>query len=328
MQEQTIQQQTIPPLDFWRVIGKRKKLIFWLTIATALTTAVCSLFMQNIYEAKAVITTVSERDTSSSAAMEMLGASGLGSMADIAGVALPGGQKLILLESYLKSNIVREKVIVKNDLLPVLFRKRWDAEKKEWKQAGFLTRALRAVSRAIGPDDKTKGRPGGGDNPTVSDGLRLFDKMVTVKSNVKANTLTVIVDYRDPVIAADLVTYILDELQDHVSEEKKRSANENRDFLKGQLVKAVEPITRQKIYSLLSKQIETALMAEVKGNIFNIIDPPRVPDRKVKPERTLLVILSVVISLFIGVYLALFLEKREQFRISRQKKQAMEDRGQ
>jgi uncharacterized protein involved in exopolysaccharide biosynthesis len=328
MQEQTTQQQTIPPMDIWRVIGKRKKLIFWLIIVTALTTAVCSLFMQNIYEAKAVITTVSERDASSSAAMEMLGASGLGSMADIAGVALPGGQKLILLESYLKSNIVREKVIEKNDLLPVLFAKRWDAEKKAWKPAGFLTRARRAVSRTIGPDDKTKGKPGGDDSPTVSDALRLLDKMVTVKSNAKANTLTVIVDYRDPVIAADLVTYILNELQDHVSEEKKRSANENRDFLKGQLVKAVEPITRQKIYSLLSKQIEIALMAEVKGNIFNVIDPPRVPDRKVGPQRAQLVILSAVISLFIGMYLALFLEKREQFRISLQKKQKPVDNSQ
>jgi uncharacterized protein involved in exopolysaccharide biosynthesis len=270
--------------------------------------------MPNIYQAKAVITTASERDNSPSAALQMLGASGLGGMADIAGISLPGGQKLTMLESYLRSNIVREKAIVKHNLLPVLFSRRWDAEKKEWKQAGSLARTLSAVERSIKPDDKTTGKPEGDDSPTVSDGLRSLDQIVTVKSNVRANTLTLAVDSRDPKTAAMLVTYLLDALQDHLSEEKKRNANENRDYLKVQLVKAVDPVTRQKIYSLLSKQIETALMAEVKGNIFSIIDPPRVPDRKVSPQRAQLVILSIVASLFVGVFLAFFLEKRKQMR--------------
>jgi uncharacterized protein involved in exopolysaccharide biosynthesis len=306
MQEQTTQQPEISLLEFWQVIGKRKKFIFWLAIATALITVVYSLLLPNIYQASAVITTVSERDTSSSAALQMLSASGLGGMADMAGVSLPGGQKLSVLESYLKSNVVREKVIIKNNLLPVLFYKRWDAEKKEWKQTGFFTRAKRDISRSLGIDDKAAGKSDNDCNPTVSDGLRALQQMVTVKINVKANTLTVTVDNRDPRTAANLVAYILEALQDHLSEEKKKNANENRVYLKEQLMKAVEPMTRQKIYSLLSRQIETALMAEVKGNIFNIIDPPRVPDRKARPRRVQLVILSIVLSLFAGVVLALF----------------------
>jgi len=315
-QEHTLEEEPVLLLEFWQAIGKRKKLIFLLTIVTVLTTAVYSLFMPNIYEATAVITTASERDSSSSAAMQMLGASGLGGMADIAGVSLPGGQKLIMLESYLKSNVVREKVIVKNDLLPVLFPKQWDKEKGEWKRysPGFLRKTLNALSRVVGANDTAMQKPEEAGRPTISDGLRALRGMVIVKNNVKANTLTLAVDFRDARMAANMVNYILEALQDHLSEEKKRNANENREYLKGQLVKAVDPLTRQKIYSLLSKQIETALMAEVKGNIFTVIDPPRVPDRKVKPHRAQLVILSIITSLFIGAFLAVFLEKREQMR--------------
>ena len=312
MQEETEQEEPILLLDYWRAISKRKILILLLTLVTALTTAVYSLYIPNIYEAAAVITTVSERDSSSSAAMQMLGASGLAGLADVAGVSFPGGQKLNVLESYLKSNIVREKVIVKNDLLPVLFPKQWDKEKREWKRhsPGFLRKTLNALSRVVAANDTAMQKPESDRGPTISDGLRALQGMVIVKNNVKANTLTITVDDRDPRMAANMVTYVLDALQDHLSEEKKRSANENRDYLKGQLVKAVDPLTRQKIYSLLSKQIETALMAEVKGNIFTVIDPPRVPDRKVKPHRARLVINSFILSLVIGMFLAVYLEKR------------------
>lgn len=317
MQEQTTQEEPIVLLEFWKAIGKRKKLIVWLSVVTALTTAVYSFFLPNIYQASAVITTVSERDSSSSsAAMQMLGASGLAGMADVAGVSFPGGQKLIVLESYLKSNVVREKVIVKNDLLPVLFHKQWDGERKEWKKhsPGLLSKTLNALSRVVTTNDSAMQKPEVDRGPTISDGLRALQRIVIVKSNVKANTLTITVDDRDPRMAANVVTYILDALQDHLGEEKKRSANENRDYLKGQLVKAVDPLTRQKIYSLLSKQIETALMAEVKGNIFTVIDSPRVPDRKVKPNRAQLVINSFILSLVIGIFLAWYLEKRERAR--------------
>jgi uncharacterized protein involved in exopolysaccharide biosynthesis len=325
MQEQTTQQQPMPEMDFWRVLGKRKKLVFWLTIITALTTAVFSLFLPNIYEAAAVITTVAEKDTSTSAAMQMLSASGLAAMADVAGMSFPGGQKLNVLESYLKSNVVREKVITKHNLLPILFPRQWDDEKRTWKRSspGLLTKTVSSLSRAVSPNDPAMQKPAEDGAPTISAGLRVLQPMVTIKSNVKANTLTITVDHRDPRIAAEIVAYILDTLQDHLSEEKKRNANENRDYLKEQLVRAVDPLTRQKIYSLLAKQIETALMAEVKGNIFTVIDPPRVPDRKVKPNRTQLVGMSIVMSLFVGVFLAVFLEKREQARVSLQKEQTL-----
>jgi uncharacterized protein involved in exopolysaccharide biosynthesis len=325
MQEQTTEQQSISELDFWRVIGKRKKLIIWLTIVIALTSAVFSLFLPNIYESAAVITTVAEKDTTTSAAMQMLSASGLAAMADVAGLSFPGGQKLNVLESYLKSNVVREKVITRHDLLPILFPKQWDNEKRTWKRSspGLMTKTVTALSRVVSPNDTAVQKPESDGAPSISDGLRALQPMVTVKSNVKANTLTISVDHRDPKIAADLVAYILDALQDHLSEEKKKNANENRAYLKEQLVRAVDPMTRQKIYSLLSKQIETALMAEVKGNIFTIIDPPRVPDRKVKPNRSQLVMMSIVMSLFIGVFLAFFLEKREQAKVSRQKEQGL-----
>jgi len=313
MQEQMIREPEIQPSVYWQGVWKRKKLIALLVVAAVFATAISSLFLTNIYQASAVITTASDQDaSSSSAAMQMLGTSGLSGIADVAGVSLSSGLKLHTLESYLRSNVVREKVIVRNELLPVLLYKQWNAEKKTWKRPGLTARAMRAVFAAIAPQSTPKKRSGDEGAPTIEDGLRSLDHLVTIKSNVRTNTLTIAADHPDPEAAVRIVNDMLEALQDHLGAEKKRIANENKRYLEAQLAKAVDPVTRQKLYSLLSRQIEATLMAEVKGNIFKVIDPPRVPDQKIKPRRAYMVVLSFLFSLFAGVFSAIFLEYRER----------------
>ena len=316
MQKQMAQEEEINLLEYWQVLCKRKKLIFRITVITTVAVAVLSLFMTNIYEATAVITTASDQDSSGLGAAGMLSASGLAGLAGMAGISLPGGQNLTELEQFLKSNAVRGEIIANNDLLPVLFYKQWDAEKKEWKKSRLaaLGGALTSLVKSVMPKDNATSKLEDDGNPTLWDGLRSFDEMVDIKNNTKANTLTISFDYPDPKIAARIVSDILETLQDHLSEEKKRNAYANKKYLQEQLVKAADPMVRQKIYALLSQQVETALMAEVKGNIFKIIDPPKVPDKKIRPKRALMVILAMIMSLFVGVFLAFFLEYLEKMK--------------
>lgn len=83
----------------------------------------------------------------------------------------------------------------------------------------------------------------------------------------------------------------------------------NKKHLEDQLAKTADPIIRQKIYTLLSLQVETSLMSEVKENFaFKVIDPPRAPDKKIKPKRGKIVALSFVLSISIGMMLAFVLD--------------------
>lgn len=313
MREEIIQESNINLLEYWRVIRKRKKTVIGVVIISVLSTAVFSLFMANVYRAKAVITVASDQDSSGSSAMQMLGATGLSGMADLAGVSLPGAQKISALEAYLKSNVFKEKVIVNNNLLPVLFYKQWDEEKKRWKEPGLMKKTLKSIMSLSSRGERKKTAEDS-DAPTIWDGIRALEGLIMINSNQKTNTLTVTVDYPDPDVVKNIVSFILETLQDHLSDERKKVATANKKYLEEQLEKAVDPMTRQKIYSLLSKQVETALMAEVKGNIFRIIDPPKAPDRKVRPKRAQMVMISFVLSLALGVVLAFILENMERMR--------------
>jgi uncharacterized protein involved in exopolysaccharide biosynthesis len=55
------------------------------------------------------------------------------------------------------------------------------------------------------------------------------------------------------------------------------------------------------------------MMAEVKENFaFKVIDPPMVPDKKAKPKRTQMILLSFVVSVFMAVFLAFLMEYHEK----------------
>ncbi len=130
--QECFEEDEINLLDYWRVIRKRQRLIVRVVIAAVLATVVISLFMTDIYQSKAVITPIASKDSAT-------GVSTLSALAlqfgALPGIVLPGGSSAAEIVNLLKSNILREKVIERYQLLPVLFYKEWDAEKKDWKRA-------------------------------------------------------------------------------------------------------------------------------------------------------------------------------------------------
>jgi hypothetical protein len=70
-------------------------------------------------------------------------------------------------------------------------------------------------------------------------------------------------------------------------------------------------LLKEKIYALLAKEIEKETFANAQKYYgFLVLDPPIVPDmdKKVKPKRSLICILSVFVAFFIAVFLAFMIE--------------------
>jgi len=300
-------------LDYWRVLVKRKRLIIVLMLVSVFATAIISLFETNIYQSKAVIAPVSDnggkRRRLAALASQLTG---------MPRITLPGTASSSEIVALLNSNILRRKIIRKYNLLPVLFYKQWDEEKKAWKKDdSFNFNPLRLIGKMvelIRPEDRVALKREEDEGvPSVWDGLRALDDMVRIRDNIDKNTIEITVDFYDPEEAAKILGYFLTTLNSHMSEEAKRVANTNRKYLEDQLKNTSDPLIRQKIYSLIAHQVETSMMAEVKENFaFKVLDPPTVPDRKIRPKRTLMVMVSFLLSMFAGIFLAFFLENIER----------------
>ena len=68
---------------------------------------------------------------------------------------------------------------------------------------------------------------------------------------------------------------------------------------------------KEKIYALLAKEIEKETFARAQNPYsFQILDPPIVPDldKRVKPRRSMICMLSVTATFFLSIFLAFFVE--------------------
>jgi uncharacterized protein involved in exopolysaccharide biosynthesis len=297
---------------YWRVIMNRRKMIGTFVLAAVVLTIIISLCMKNIYGAKAIITPIAPKDSGGNS----IAAGIMQQVGGLSAIGLPDSSSSAEIVTLLQSNILREKIISQYNLLPVLFSDQWDENTKNWKKRAWYN-PLSLVSSLIcliKPVDK-KGIEKIEGVPDVWDGLRKLDDMVKINNNVKDKTITIVVEFDNPVMAANIAGYFLAELNDHMSSEAKRVALTNRKYLEQQLDQTADPFIKQKIYNLIAQQIETSMMAEVKENFaFKVIDPPKAPDRKLKPKRAQMMLISLLASLLIGIAIAFFLAYWEKMK--------------
>lgn len=192
------------------------------------------------------------------------------------GISMPVLSNVSELESLLNSNILMEKVVRNRNFYPIFLNETYEENP--------------------GPDKIWKG-------------IRFMQSIYKVNHNQKKGIITLAVEHTNPKTTADIISCVLSELTDYMSSEAKRVAGINRKYLETLIKKNADPLIKQKIYSLIARQIEISMMAEVKENFaFKVLDPPRAPDVKIKPTIKKDIIFSFIISLFAGLLIAFLAE--------------------
>ena len=312
------EEEGINLLDLWRVVWKRRKTIIWIVVILTFGTLFASLFMTNLYQAKAIITPITQKDSSGGGGLAAILAQQMGVLP---GISLPTSTSASEIVNLLKSNVLGEKIITKYNLIPVLFYKKWDSEKKQWR-VGNENESFNSLSwiasllRLVTPSPPASVQKKDPNVPNIWDGLRALGDIISIKFNMKENSISITAETSDPEFSAKLVDYYLVTLTDYMSAEARRVALTNRKYLEGQLGEASDPLIKQKIYNMIAQQIETSMMAEVKENFaFKVLDPPKVPDKKIKPKRAQMVILAFIASIFLAVFWAFGAEYVERVRL-------------
>jgi uncharacterized protein involved in exopolysaccharide biosynthesis len=200
------------------------------------------------------------------------------------GLGLGGGGSLEKLEVVLKSRNLTNRVIKKYKLMPVIFSDDWNEKKKKWNTD---------------------------EPPTLQDGWKEMQDSLTIRLDIKKNTIKMGFDHKDPETAKKVADYYLTELSEVLREEVIQDATQNMRFFRKQLEKTIDSLLKEKIYAMLAKEIEKETFARAqKYYSFLILDPPIVPDpdKKIRPKRALICILSVIVAFFLAVFLAFIKE--------------------
>jgi uncharacterized protein involved in exopolysaccharide biosynthesis len=237
----------------------------WIIIVTTAVCTLASVGAAFAFKRQFTATVVLSPATNSSASA--LGGIGsqLGGLASLAGLSLSGDQKKSESVAVLQSDALTEQYIVAQNLLPILYADKWDAQSATWKVT-----------------DKRK-------VPTVWKANEYFKKGIrNVATDLKTGIVTMTITWKDPKLAAqwanDLVKLTNEFLRDQAISETER----NIAYLNDEASKTDVMGAKQAIYTLLQSEINRQMVA--RGNeayALKVIDPAQPPEYASFPRRVI-----------------------------------------
>ncbi|MBU4449627.1 MAG: hypothetical protein KKD99_13655 [Proteobacteria bacterium] len=307
-----MEEDEINLLDLFIVLLKHKWMIFWVVFLAGVAAVVISLLMTNIYRSEATIAPTTQEK--SGGGLAALGGFGAMIAAEV-GIGATGS--LEQFDVVLKSRDLTNTIIREKNLLPVIFDESWDVKTGKWKEAAepsLLEKAkakvLAALKEIIGPtpDEKEKNKDVS-KNPTLQDAYKPIQDMLSVKPDKKTNVMQISFESKDPEMARTILNYYIVGLSEFLRRQTLEDAAAQQVHLTQQLSKTTDPLLKNRLYELIAKQIEKETLAKIQRYYsFNVIDPAFVPEKKFKPKRAQICMISVVVAFFIAIFLAFFME--------------------
>ncbi|MDX8409724.1 MAG: Wzz/FepE/Etk N-terminal domain-containing protein, partial [Mariprofundales bacterium] len=194
------EEDEIDLLEYWRLIWSNKWWIIGFSLLVAVLAAGYSLTKPNIFKAEVLLAPVSAGGSKGGGISAALG--GLGGLASMAGISLPGGGNVETNLAMLKSREFLWSFIKEEKLMPILFEDAWDSGKKGWKES----------------DPKKQ--------PTLWDGFRALSGILTASVDKKTALVTVAVEWTDPDLAALWANKLVERLNSYLRQREIAQSRE------------------------------------------------------------------------------------------------------
>jgi uncharacterized protein involved in exopolysaccharide biosynthesis len=274
------------PLSFFEIssILWQNKRILLLVTAFTVALSLAHLFTAQIwYRAEVLLKPVESREGLSGQMGE------IGALATtLAGISL-GSNTSAEPIAVLTSREFTGSFIEQQNLLPILFNRKWDAALGRWKSANIK------------------------DQPDIRDGIKYFSKSIRyVKEDKKTGLVTLAIEWTDARTAATWANLLVDRVNDRMRERALQESESHVTFLKQELTISSVVVLQQSISHVLESELQKLMLA--KGNkdfAFRIVDHAEVPKWRDKPQP--LLVLAAGVFGGIGIS-ALFLISRHAIR--------------
>lgn len=214
-------------IDIIRVIINYKQIIIGITAILTTIASIVSFLSPNVFTATATLLLIDRAPTSNLSTLLGSMGGGLGILSSQAELQTGSSQKFITL---LQTRTITEAVITKLNLMPVLFEEQWDEKASRWKAPKF----------SFDSDKQSTA-------PTM---LSAIEKMKSYANFNKGDDKDVILiqfTSKDPHLAAKVANTYVSELEQYLKENALSTSKRNRLFVKEQLEKSQEEMSRYEL---------------------------------------------------------------------------------
>jgi uncharacterized protein involved in exopolysaccharide biosynthesis len=270
--------------DLFYIFRRDRWMIISVIAACALTAGAVALLLPKEYEASVLVSPVA----SSAGGGQMSALSSLatqfGGLASLAGVSVSGDSKRSESVAVLQSEALTEQYIQANNLLPVLFRKKWDTVKEKWTTT-----------------DPTE-------IPTLWKANRLFnDRIRKVSTETKTGLVTMTIRWTDPHFAATWANGLVKATNEFLRERAIRDSETNIVYLNGQAAITDAVGVKQAIYTILQSEISKAMLARGSDEYaLKVIDPAVAPEKPFFPKLPLWLAAGIALGMVFSAVIVIF----------------------
>ncbi len=282
---------------------KYKFLVSTITSVGAILSVLFALSLSNYYQSSALLKPT-ESNSSSSALSQF------GGLASLAGIKMPSGtsSETQLVIETLRSRDFLERIILNHDILAGLLAtdyfdhakgeivhdtEQYDNAKKIW---------IRDVNYPFKP------------KPSVLEAYETYMETVIVEHNEITDYITIYVEHKSPIFAKDFLEIIILELNKSLREKAYVEADMAVNYLREEIVNEKINSLKEALVQLTESQLNTQMITNIKDDYaVTIVDKPYVPEKKSKPQRSVICIIGTILSFFISLLIAYFIDRRKRY---------------
>ena len=284
--------------ELFNVLWDGKWLIILITSIFSVAVVLYSLSLPNIYQSKALLSSVSGKNSLSSSIRAYSGLAGL------AGINLPSmtsndnkGKALDKINSlsFFQNNILPN--IYLPDLMALKSWSRTD-NRLIYDDEIFNVNEEKWVREFKYPQTQV---------PSVQESYRVFRlNHLSVSEDKKTGFVTIAVKHKSPFIAKEWTDLIVTELNNFYKVKDKAESQAAVDYLNVQMSKTSFAEIKEVIAQLLQDKIQQLTLLEVSDfYVFEYIDPPAVMERKASPSRAVICIIGALLGGFLSLLIVI-----------------------
>ena len=261
-----------------RIIRKRWISFLLLLVLCTSASIAYAFLVTPVYKSSTLISPVASGSMNAGSMGRLMQSFGLG-----VGARATRNSKAVGLAA-LSSPYFTRAFIDENNLLPILFYDKWDANEGQW--------------LVDDPDDI----------PTLQEGYELFaGKVLQVNEDDLNGLVEISINWIDPEIAANLANKLVQSVNTRLRTKAIEDADLTIQYLTEELANTTAAELQQSLYYLVESEIEKRTVAKVQIEYsFRVVSPatPSDLDKWESPNRLFIICVGVLVGLFFGMLIA------------------------
>ncbi len=277
--------------ELFNIIWDKRFYIVAITSIFSLISIIYSLMLPNIYQSQAQMMPVEEEQGVKS----MLGQySAIGSLAGIslstessskAQEAIARIQSFEFFSNYFLPQIKLENLMVV----------------KKWNQASNNLIYDEGTFNSESSQWLRKVSPSKSNIPSSQEAYKRYKKIMSIAQDKKTSFITLSIEHKSPFIAQQWVEIIMDQIDQVMREQDRQTARKSIEYLDSIAPTINYENIKQTLSALQQEQMKQLMMVEAYDNyIFKVLDSPLVPEEKLKPRRSIIVILGSILGVMLS----------------------------